>query len=96
MKNICEVWHSSLNDLIIWSVKHDIDIWLTENSEDEGLHIPNHPGRVRRRLPPAPADDDDTCSKCKNILGVWIIYFMLQFFFLSKNSMNILYSKDWV
>ncbi|XP_052701770.1 ninein-like protein isoform X6 [Crassostrea angulata] len=34
----------------------------SENSEDEGLHIPNHPGRVRRRLPPAPADDDDTCS----------------------------------
>uniref|UniRef100_A0A8W8I4L1 EF-hand domain-containing protein n=1 Tax=Magallana gigas TaxID=29159 RepID=A0A8W8I4L1_MAGGI len=33
-----------------------------KNSEDEGLHIPNHPGRVRRRLPPAPADDDDTCS----------------------------------
>ncbi|XP_061164578.1 ninein-like [Saccostrea echinata] len=34
----------------------------SENSEDEGLHIPNHPGRVRRRLPLAPADDDDTCS----------------------------------
>ena len=36
---------------------------FTENSEDEGLYIPNHPGRVRRRLPLAPADDDDTCSK---------------------------------
>ncbi|XP_056021041.1 ninein-like protein isoform X3 [Ostrea edulis] len=34
----------------------------SENSEDEGLYIPNHPGRVRRRLPLAPADDDDTCS----------------------------------
>ncbi|XP_078313174.1 uncharacterized protein LOC111128949 isoform X3 [Crassostrea virginica] len=34
----------------------------SENSEDEGLYIPNHPGKVRRRLPLAPADDDDTCS----------------------------------
>ncbi|KAK3093147.1 hypothetical protein FSP39_011849 [Pinctada imbricata] len=33
----------------------------SENSEDEGLYIPSHPGRVRRRLPTAP-EDDDACS----------------------------------
>ena len=41
---------------------------FSENSEDEGLYIPNHPGKVRRRLPLAPADDDDTCSKYQTML----------------------------
>lgn len=88
MKNIFEVWHYSMNNIKIWSIIRDIDIRLTENSEDEGLHIPNHPGRVRRRLPPAPADDDDTCSKCLNF------FCMLQFFsFLFLKQHEYLYSN---
>jgi hypothetical protein len=39
------------------------NITVSDISDDESVTgIPCHPGRVRRRLPPAP-DDDDASSK---------------------------------
>ena len=46
---------------IPWLIQDNITV--SDISDDESVTgIPCHPGRVRRRLPPAP-DDDDASSK---------------------------------